>query len=783
MKKILLSAVVAVSLTASAEVLTPAQALMRVEQTAEFSGSPAIRRMAAKNAMAAMPMRTVSSAAGVPQLYLFADGDGGLMILSAESEAEALIGYTDSYSSGQTIPPAMEYMLDCYAAEIEALRAGVVTYSSDHVFDINSPAISPICTTRWDQGAPYNNMCPTLDGQRCVTGCVATAMAQVLKTYEYPDRCSGGSFSYFWGNNNSTLSMNFNDVALDWDEMGDSYTASESAPAVAELMKAVGYAAQMGYSPYASGTHSYLMAAGLVRNFGYDCILSHELREWYPLGKWQQMVYDVIASGYAVYYDGANPDNTAAHAFVVDGYRGDGLFHLNWGWGGMSDGYFRLTALDPSAQGIGGSTAGYDRGQGAIFNLVPGATTELSKAPLNFFMITGFRAAKTSNNLNANVSFRAQSSGAIYNNGAYTVPKVKSAVKFVKSTGETFYFNGGDTYSNVGQYSGFMYSFSCFISDELTEGTYMVYPAVYNPTTEEYFDVRCPVGIGASFAAEVSGTKITFSTAEKSTLTAEELTVPATIHQNTPFEISAKLTNSTSVDYHGPVVAQLYKTGSSTVAATLGTIIISAAPSETVAMAAYFKVDANAAEVGEYEVALVDQNGTVISDRVVVALETEAPRGTPACKSIRATNKEQDQLTFRLSLTCSGGFYVSPIYVVLTEYGKRDILAYLASPVISLDPNAGATTVEFTSNFVDGVPGVRYTARPYYIYDVSTNTIAPMQGGSISFTLEETSAIDEVENAASEPVEYFDLGGRRVVNPQKGIYIRKQGSEVTKVVL
>lgn len=780
MKKLLLCATLAASLTASAEVLTPEQALLRLEESATQLNTPAVRRVTAQNAIVAMPVKTVSSAAGIPQLYLFNDGDNGLVLVSAESEVEPLLGFTDAYTPGTPLPPAMEYMMDCYAAEIEALRNDAVTYSAESTFDLNSPAIAPICTTKWDQGSPYNAMCPTLGGQPTYTGCVATAMAQVLKTYEYPAQCSGGSFSYHWGNNNSLLSMNFNDVVLDWDEMGDKYTASESAPAVAELMKAVAYSAQMGFGTGASGTHSYHMATGLVRNFDYDTTLSHEKREWYPLGQWQQMVYDVLKSGHGVYYDGANPDNTAAHAFVVDGYRGDGLFHLNWGWGGMSDGYFRLTALDPSAQGIGGSTAGYDRGQGAIFNMKPGAVTSADEAPLIFFMITGFKATKSTGKVNSEITFRAPGDGGLYNNGPNTVKKANPAVKFTKSTGEAYWFKSTGYMSNVAPYSGMKCNYSCYISD-LTDGTYTVSPAVYNPNTEEYFDVRYPIGMGGKFTAEVSGTSITFSSSVEATLVAEEVSIPDAISQNTPFELTARLTNPGNEDYHGPIYVQLYKPGSSTKTASLGAMVVSAAPGETVSLSAFFKLEGTSVSVGDYEIALLDQNNSPITDRISVTLEEEKPEGTPSCQSLRVTNKKQDQLTFRMSLKCTGGDYINSVYVVITEYGKNQVLTYFASPIVQLKSGASAKSVDIVCDFADGVPGARYKAYPYYNY--RNQGLVQMGGSSVAFYLEEATAIEEIEDNTTAPVEYFDLEGRRVNEPQNGIFIRKQGSSVSKVIL
>ncbi len=735
MKKIFLCAALAASLTVSAEVLTPAQALMRLEQSSESQSNPAVRRMAARNVSAAMPVRTVSSDAGVPQLYLFADGNEGLMLLSAESEAESLIGYTDSYTPGDALPPALEYMMECYAAEIDALRAGEVTFSSTNAFNVNSPAISPICTTKWNQGAPYNALCPTLSGRTSVTGCVATAMAQVLKTYEYPQRCSGGSYSYSWRNGNKTLSLNFNDVELDWASMADSYGSNESAPEVAELMKAVGYAAQMNYSPDASGASGVLLAEGLVRNFDYDCTLSYECREWYPLAQWQQMVYDEIAGGHALYYDGANPDNTSGHAFVVDGYKSDGLFHLNWGWGGMSDGYFRLTALDPSAQGIGGSAAGYNRGQGAIFGLSPGATNSADEAPLVFFIQSDFKAAVTSAQLGTKVTFRGSKSDAgLYNNGPQTVKSVSPGVKFTKSTGEVFYFHDSSTIaSDIPIYSGLYLSAKCLI-DGLPEGDYQVTPAVYNPNTREYFDVRYSIGTGAVSKANVTGTTVTFTLGEIVVPLVQDFVIPDVLHLRTSFEISAKFVNYYEEEYHGPVYAMLLPVEEYSVAAQMGTVIVSVASGEEYEFSSYFKIDSTTLALGEYDAVLVDKNSTIISGRKRVTVAEQAPVGVPKCTSIRVTDKHQDQLTVSVKIKSQGGTYANPVYVVFTEYGKNESVAYYPSPMVCVE-NGATATVDVVCNFVEGVPGAKYTAYPFYLDQ--DNYLQQITGNAASFTLEE----------------------------------------------
>lgn len=762
---------------ARAEVLTPAQALSRLE-TSEAAESPAVRRLAARSA--AMPARIVSNTDGTPQLYLFNSADGGLMLLSAESDAMPLLGFTDSHTPGAPLPPALEYMMECYAAEINAVRTGLASAAQTHDSEADMAPIDPICTTRWDQTAPYNAQCPTDDGGRCVTGCVATAMAQVLKAYGYPAKCSGGEKSYTW--NNKTLKLNFDDVSFDWDAMKDSYTSSQSAPEVAKLMKACGYAAEMNYSSSASGANSAMMAQGLVQYFGYDCTLSHQQREWYHLSDWQQMVYDELAQGYPVYYDGANPDNSVAHAFVVDGYKGNGFFHLNWGWGGMSDGYFLLSALDPAAQGTGGSTSGYDRGQGAILGMRPGAVTEPKKAPLVYAMYSTFNALSPSVSLNSAVSFGvAGGSGPIYNFGSVTTARCQASVKFVNlETGDVTYLRSGENIDGVGVYSGFYCNFSVIPTRaKFPEGKYEASLAIYNPYSKEYFDVHSAIGSGSIVPCEVKGTTMFFSDPEIATARVESITTSEQIYNGVPFDFSAVLTTDGSQPFYGPLVVNLYSRGKNTVKANLGTFIVEVDPAKPTTASCMLTIPASTT-AGLYDIKVATESGTVISDAHHITVDPRPEFGTPKVTRIQVTDKAKNQLTFVFSMRCSTGLYANSMYAVLTNSGETAIIDRFASPITNVTPGSSVKAT-ITCDFAQGIPGNRYTVYPFYVNE--QNQLVQAEGNSVTFTLADAqSGIIEVETDGDAPIEFYDLNGRRISEPANGIFIRRQGSETTKIV-
>ena len=309
-------------------------------------------------------------------VYVVNGSEGGFMVLAADDVAPALLGFSDSsmFDPGN-MPPQMESWLKEYSRQIAvaAANGGRVLAAPA---DPSLTDIAPITRTKWNQDAPYNDLCPRVGTTPTYTGCVATAVAQVMKSYNHPAKGTG-SYSYVW--NNKRLSFDYDATTFEWDLMSDIYDGKQSAAqnnAVATLMYAVGIASDMSYGTGGSGAQGIAAAMGLARNLGYDRSLTYRGRDFYTLPVWCRMLHQELSQGHPLYYDGANA--SVGHAFVIDGYRAsDGLFHLNWGWGGISDGYFAITTLDPDNQGIGGSTEGYAIGQSAIFGLKPDqGTTE-----------------------------------------------------------------------------------------------------------------------------------------------------------------------------------------------------------------------------------------------------------------------------------------------------------------------------------------------------------------------------------------------------------------------
>lgn len=202
----------------------------------------------------------------------------------------------------------------------------------------------------------------------CATGCVATSMAQVMKYHEWPAQATQDIPSYAWYNYDMPL---LTPVTFDWNNMLLDYSygyTDDETTAVATLMMYCGYSLNMDYGPE-SGTFTEAVAYALKAYFDYNNSTQYIHRNYYTYTNWINIIYNELNQGRPVVYGGSS--STGGHSFVCDGYQGEDYFHINWGWSGSCDGYFKLAALDPYMQGIGGSSSkdGYHFNQETIVGI------------------------------------------------------------------------------------------------------------------------------------------------------------------------------------------------------------------------------------------------------------------------------------------------------------------------------------------------------------------------------------------------------------------------------
>ena len=279
----------------------------------------------------------------------------GYVVMSANDELPAVLAYGNGAPyDAETAAPALKFMLEAYhmAATTKAFtRASVPTHSD----------VSPMINTQWDQDAPYNLLCPVDEstGKISYTGCVATAMSQIMYYHKCPS-------------------------SFDWDQMKTTYKGSDtgaSANAVAKLMADAGSAAYMSYSSSSSGASTLNACEALRYDFGYAETTDLVDRAAYTSEEWDALIYSELSDKRPVFYGAVQVTSDGeqlGHAFIIDGYEvksGTGYFHVNWGWSGRSDDYFLISVLNPRQQYAGGAagTSGYSISQEAIVGIQPAA--------------------------------------------------------------------------------------------------------------------------------------------------------------------------------------------------------------------------------------------------------------------------------------------------------------------------------------------------------------------------------------------------------------------------
>ena len=294
-------------------------------------------------------------------IYVF-NSDESFVIISADDRTPAVLGYSDHGAYDMKKAP------DGLKAMLGWLQASVRHYSTTRGEVAIHDAIKPLLTTKWNQHSPYNLLCPYDDKNDApsVTGCVATAMAQIMRYHEYPS-------------------------AYNWSLMKDDYESgdeSEAAQEVAKVMKDAGASVYMEYSANVSSAIVDGISEAFRNTFGYSISTELVSRAYFTAQEWDELIYSNLENKMPVYYSGTAVDIDdskgylqgveAGHGFVVDGYDGKGLYHVNWGWGGLSDGFFLLSLLDPDNQGAGGTSGseGYTIKASAIVGIKPVKPTE-----------------------------------------------------------------------------------------------------------------------------------------------------------------------------------------------------------------------------------------------------------------------------------------------------------------------------------------------------------------------------------------------------------------------
>lgn len=369
-----------VSTSALASPRTFSQAKAIAERKAALLGIKIDKKAAAK-----APSMNGGTTTAVSPYYVFPFGENkGFAIVSGDDDMPEIVGYADHGTyDANNMPAAMAAFLNNYRATIEAMKQGnasaIKNIAEAKALRANNTrattAVSPLLgDIKWNQSEPYNNMCPKYDDTNLsATGCVATAMAQVMMYWKYPNELKADIQGYKTSTHELTVAGELKGQKYDWDNMLPTYTNNNytqtQADAVAKLMLHCGKAVEMDYGEESG---AIVTPGRLAKYFGYDSDLMLDLmRSCFTLAEWTAIIDKELQAKRPILYSGRTTNG--GHQFVCDGSDGNGLYHINWGWGGYQDGYFDITILNPGQGGIGAGnvTDGYNRYCDMIIGIQP----------------------------------------------------------------------------------------------------------------------------------------------------------------------------------------------------------------------------------------------------------------------------------------------------------------------------------------------------------------------------------------------------------------------------
>lgn len=305
--------------------------------------------------------------------YVFNASQGFVVVSGDDCVGDNLVlGYSAQGSfDAEAIPANMKWWLDETATQISTLsRLGVKAESVALHADI-----APMVTARWDQGLPYNTACPKTDDQLCLTGCMATALSQVMYYHRWPQGPIAEELPAYTMADGRVID-GLPVTTFDWENMVDDYTVATTEAqqtAVATLMRYCGQLIQMAYTPTFSTGKIYDLDI-IAGTFGYSPGLYSAQTNEYTVSGWDELLYNELSEGRPLVYSGESTGG--GHAFVIDGYEvqdGEGYFSVNWGWTGRGNGFYKINLLKPDMSGSGGSSTkdGYSASQAALIGLQP----------------------------------------------------------------------------------------------------------------------------------------------------------------------------------------------------------------------------------------------------------------------------------------------------------------------------------------------------------------------------------------------------------------------------
>lgn len=725
-----------------------------------------------------------------PLFYVF-NRDAGFVIVSADDRAPEILGYSDAGPFDvDSLPDNFRYLLNSYAAELESLAAApeaiaLPAKAVGRSTQATGKSVAPLLgSILWNQGDPYNRQCPVMsDGGRSVVGCVATAMAQIMGYHQWPEKGTGTIPGYTTQSQGLVIDEeNIENTYYDWDHITPVYTSEstdEERNAVATLMYHCGISVGMDYG-YESGAFSQDVPEALTTYFGYNRNMKLLNRLYYTKAEWDSIIRHELDEKRPVYYSGASAQG--GHAFVCDGYDTNGLFHINWGWSGLSNGYFMLSNLTPAAQGTGGSNGGFNWSQAIITGIQP--QTLPDDGLYQLCMDTTLSVSRTE--IGRNESFEVWVNG-LWNQGSNT---------FEGNIGPALCDDAGNVVCPLElmttrlERSYGWYSLSLgeqTIPGTVPDGSYRLHLVYQAEGSSDYHVMRAPAGTSNYLQVTVSGGRVTFADAAgfDVDLQLDALELSGNLYQNRNGRFTYTVTNR-GCEYVSSLVLVLESATDGSVAQWGTFNPVSIAPGETQT----FEVSEHITVApGEYNLYLC-YDGDNLSSNALSYVSTmgearrvtvhEAPaEGTPDLQLISPLTLKGDggpvnRADIRMSARVAnrGAYFANDVVAFIFSESGDTYISYIGYQQLIIDADEEVdVNIDAALTLDDGT----YVAVLYYYNGSDWIQFTPYENSFVYFTLSTPTGLDEVDGAAGDLAVY--------PNPvQETLHVRQAGEVIDVAV-
>ena len=759
-KLILLTLFFLAGLCAHAKDITPSQATSIARRFLGRQASIGAKKAAEKLQLA----YTGRNATGQNCLYVFNSISAqGYVIVAADDQADEILGYSDHGSFSLTdMPDNMQSWMAFYVDQISYLKRNHLKKPANATVTLYDTEVKPLLgNIQWNQDSPYNDQCPVYDiSSRCATGCVATAMAQVMYYNRWPEQGVGTHTyapSILYG---KTLTADFANTRYDWDAMLPQYDANssdEACDAVAQLMLHCGISVDMQYSS-SSGATSLSVPQALINYFGYDRGIAYRTRQNYSSTEWQSVIIDELNHHRPLIALGQS--SAGGHCFVFDGYDRNGLVHVNWGWGGMSNGYFRTSALTPATQGIGGAEGGFNYNQ----YIVTGIQRPVGNSYADIELVSSEGLVPSKTRVASDETLSIALHGTLYNAG-WQDAALHFGLVAVDANGQQTVIeslNVPDTVLMGYMYNGLAFDSVAFSS--LADGSYRLYPAVrsaedgspWQPIRDEY------VGYPNYLNVSVAHGDVRFSYPDYFCLNADSVSVETEVFAGRLTQMTAHIINSGDVNYLGEVQPLLLdaQTGRKVAEGTKQKIDLEPGGDIEVSFTDVFSV-----APGDYLLTFIDDDERHIcnSRKVSILTAPDEAAVTPAEQLAFKGIVDKALLDVTARIRCTSGFYSGYAYLfILNESGA--VQKGCLDPQYFRVKEGEVADVRFTGPFENGVDGTVYTATILLYDGTNYSILAPREMSTCQFTLGTETGINGVSfgkdgrNAAT----LYNVNGTRI---------------------